>query len=127
VSREQWTAVLLAVVSSEQWTAVLLVVVSSEQWTAVLLAKHAKISEFWGDPRLNFSLENVFCAILIEMVLFDAVLHSKHKYQVASAISILVFELFKFSVEVGMKIYAHGKMMRELFVKRIPSYFSESG
>ena len=30
VSSEQWT--------SEQWTAVLLAVVSSEQWTAVLLA-----------------------------------------------------------------------------------------
>ena len=81
--------------SREQWTAVLLAVVSSEQWTAVLLVKHAKIIEFWGEPRLNFSPENVFCAILIEIVLFDAVLHSKHEYQVASAISILVFELFK--------------------------------
>jgi len=29
-----------------------------------------------GDPRLNFSLENFLCAILPEMVSFDAVLHS---------------------------------------------------
>ena len=37
------------------------------------------------------------------MVLFDAVLHSKHADEVANAISILVFELFKFSVEAGIK------------------------
>ena len=52
---------------------------------------------------------------------------SKHAYQVTNAISILVFKLFKFSVEAGIKNYAHRKMMRELFVKRIPSYFLKSG
>jgi len=57
------------------------------------------------------------------MVLFDAVLHSKHEDQVASAIYLPVSELFKISVEAGMKQYAPGKMMRELFVKRTPSYF----
>jgi len=57
------------------------------------------------------------------MILFDADLHSKHADEVANAISILVFELFKFSVEAGRKNYAPRKMMRELFVKRILSYF----
>jgi len=63
------------------------------------------------------------CAILSKMVLFDAILHSKHADEVANAISILVFELFKFSVEARIKNYAPRKMMRELFIKRIPSYF----
>jgi len=80
-----------------------------------------------GDPRLYVSLEDFLCAILPEKVLFDAVLHSKHKNQVASAVSPVVSELFKFSVEAGIKNYAPGKMMRELFVKRIPSYFLRSG
>ena len=51
------------------------------------------------------------------MVLFDADLHSKHENQVASAISLAVLKLLKFSVEAGMKKYAPGKMMHELFVK----------
>jgi len=59
-----------------------------------------------GDPRLNFSLEMFLCAILSEMVSFDADLHSKHENQVASAISLAVSKLFKFSVEAGMKKYA---------------------
>jgi len=66
--------------------------------------KHAKIIEFCkGHPRLNFSLEMFLCAILSEMVLFDADLHSKHENQVASAISLAVSKLLKFSVEAGMK------------------------
>ena len=48
------------------------------------------------------------------MVLFDSVLQSQHAYQVANAIYLLVSELFKFSVEAGIKNYAPGKMMREL-------------
>ena len=55
-----------------------------------------------GDPRLNFSLEMFLCAILSEMGLFDADLHSKHENQVASAISLAVSKLLKFSVEAGM-------------------------
>jgi len=76
-----------------------------------------------GDPRLNVSLENCLCAILPEKVLLDAVLHSIHENQVASALSLVVSELCKCSAEAGIKNYAPGKMMRELFVKRIPSYF----
>ena len=46
--------------------------------------------------------------------------------QVASAISLAVSKLIKFSVEAGMKRYAPGKMIHELFVKKVPPYFSES-
>ena len=51
------------------------------------------------------------------MVSFDADLHSKHENQAASAISLAVLKSLKFSVEAGMKKYAPGKMMHELFVK----------
>ena len=58
------------------------------------------------------------CAILSKkMVSFDADLHSKHENQVASAISLGVSKLIKFSVEAGMKRYAPGKMIHKLFVK----------
>jgi len=57
------------------------------------------------------------CAIFSKMDLFDADLHSKLENQVASAISLAVLKSFKFSVEAGMKKYAPGKMMYELFVK----------
>ena len=70
-----------------------------------------------GDPRLNFSLEMFLCAILSKMISFDVDLHSKHENQVASAISLAVSKLIKFSVEAGMKRYAPGKMIHELFVK----------
>jgi len=59
-----------------------------------------------GDPRLNFSLEMFLCAILSKMISFDADLLSKHENQVASAISLVVYKLIKFSVEAGMKTYA---------------------
>jgi len=55
-----------------------------------------------GDPGLNFSLEIFLCAILSKIVSFDADLHSKHENQVASAISLAVSKLIKFSVEAGM-------------------------
>ena len=70
-----------------------------------------------GDPRLNFSHDMFLCAILLKMVSLDAELHSKHKNQVASAISLAVSKLIKFSVEAGMKRYAPGKMIHEFFVK----------
>ena len=55
--------------------------------------------------------------ILFKTVSLDVDLHSKHENQVASAISLAVSTLFKFSVEAGMKRYAPGKMIHELFVK----------
>ena len=70
-----------------------------------------------GEPRLNFSLEMFLWAILLQMVSFDADLHFKHENQVAIAISLAVFKLIKFSVEAGMKRYAPGQMIHELFVK----------
>jgi len=48
-----------------------------------------------GDPRLNFYQEMFLCAILLQMVSFDADLHSKHENQVASAISLAVSKLIK--------------------------------
>jgi len=79
-----------------------------------------------GYPRLNFPLEFFFCAIFSKKVSFDANLYSKHENQVASAISLAVSILCKFSVEAAMKKYAPGKMMHDLFAKRTPPYFSES-
>jgi len=73
-----------------------------------------------GDPRLKFPLKIVFCAVFSKIVSFDANFHPKHENQVVSAISVVVSKLFKFSVEAG-------KMMRELFVKKIPSYVLKSG
>ena len=64
-----------------------------------------------GHPRLNFSLEMFLCAILLKMVSFDVDLHSKHENQVASAITLAVSTLFKFSVEAGMKTYAPDRAM----------------
>ena len=46
------------------------------------------------------------CHSLKKMVSLDADLHSKHENQVASAISLAVSKLLKFSVEAGMKKYA---------------------
>jgi len=76
-----------------------------------------------GDPRLNFSLENFLCAIHLEMVLFDAILHSKHAYQVANATSILFSELFKFSVEAGIKNYAPRKNDARAICQKNPFIF----
>ena len=40
-----------------------------------------------GDTRLNFSLEMFLCAILSEMVSFDADLHSKHEKHALCGVS----------------------------------------